>query len=71
MLSFVERVALRLRRLAATVGRLAETYPQHKWLAALAGALKSWADDLANDIAARDKRDRGWRSDPSFYPTDG
>jgi hypothetical protein len=70
-LAFIERVELRLRRLAATVARLAEAYPQYQWLAALAGALKGWADELARDIAARDRRDEGWRSDPSLYPTDG
>ena len=70
-LSFIERVELRLRRLAATVGRVAEAHPQHKWLAALARALKCWADELARDIAVRDKRDPGWRSDPGFYPAQG
>jgi hypothetical protein len=69
--SFIERVELRLRRLAATVGRLAEAHPQHKWLATLARALKCWADELARDIAVRDKRDPGWRSDPGFYPAQG
>ena len=54
-----------------TVGRLAEAHPQHKWLATLARALKRWADELARDIAARDRRDPGWRSDPAFYPTQG
>jgi hypothetical protein len=70
-LSFVERVELRLRRIAATVGRLAEAHPQHKWLAALARALKCWADELARDIAARDSRDPAWRSEPGFYPAEG
>jgi hypothetical protein len=69
-LARVERVELRLRRLAVTVARLAEAYPQHEWSAAFARALKQWADELARDIAARDKRDKEWRSDPSFYPAD-
>ncbi len=69
-LAFIERVELRLRRAAATVARLAEAHPQHKWLASLARVLKRWAGELASDIAARERRDAGWRSDPSFYPTD-
>ncbi len=71
MLSFIERVALRLRRLAASVGRLAEAYPEQKWLAAGARALQRWADELACFIAALDRRDPGWRSDPAFYPARG
>ena len=67
-LPLVERVYLRLRRVAAGAGRLAEAHPEHPWIAALARALKRWADELARDIAARDRRDPGWRSDPSFYP---
>ena len=70
-LPLIERVELRLRRLAATVGRLADAHPQHEWLAALARALKRWADELASDVAARDRRDPGWRSDPRFYPAGG
>jgi hypothetical protein len=70
-LAFIERVALRLRRLAVTAGRLAETYPQAKWLAAGARALKRWADELAWFISALDRRDPGWRSEPAFYPTEG
>ena len=70
-LCFIERVALRLRRLAVTAGRLAETYPQAKWLAAGARALKRWADELACFIVALDRRDPAWRSDPAFYPTEG
>jgi hypothetical protein len=69
-LTFIERVERRLRRLAATVGRLAEAHPQHKWWAALARALKCWADELAHHLAAQDRRDPGWRSDPRFYPAD-
>jgi hypothetical protein len=70
-LAFIERVELRLRRLAATVGRVAEAHPQHKWLAAPARVLKRMADELACFIAALDQRDPGWRSDPAFYPTEG
>jgi hypothetical protein len=70
-LAFIERVELRLRRLAVTAGRMADAHPEHRWLAALARALKRWADELARDIAARDRRDAGWRSDPAFYPTEG
>jgi hypothetical protein len=70
-LCFIERVALRLRRLAATVGRLAEAHPQYKWLAAGARALKCWADELACFVAVLDKRDPGWRSEPAFYPAEG
>ena len=70
-LSFVERVERRLRRAASFMARLAEAYPQHAWIARTAQALKRWADELARDIAARDRRDAGWRSDPAFYPTEG
>ncbi len=70
-LCFIERVELRLRRLAATAARLAEAHPQHKWLAAGARAMKRWADELACFIAALDKRDPGWTSDPGFYPAGG
>jgi len=69
-LTFIERVELRLRRAAATTARLAEAYPQCNWLAAVARALKRWADELARDIAARDRRDAEWRWDASFYPTE-
>jgi hypothetical protein len=70
-LTLVERVELRLRRLAAAAARQAAAHPEHQWIAALARALKRWADELARDIAARDRRDAGWRSDPAFYPTEG
>ena len=70
-LSLIERVERRLQRLAATVGRLAEAHPQHTWLTAGARALKRWADELTSFIAALDRRDPGWRSDPGFYPAQG
>jgi hypothetical protein len=67
-LTYVERVEWRLRRLAAGAGRLAAAFPEHAWIARLAECLKCWADELARDIAARDRRDPYWRCDPSFYP---
>ena len=70
-LCFIERVALRLRRLAVTVGRFAEAYPRATWLAAGARALKRWADELGWFISALDRHDPGWRSDPGFYPAGG
>ncbi len=70
-LAFVERVELCLRRGAALAGRLATAHPQHAWILQLAEALKRCANELARDIAARDRRDPGWRSDLGFYPGDG
>src|SRR4029079_8591116 len=62
-LTYVERVELRLRRGAVLAGRLAEAHPEWGWIAALARALKWSADELARDVATRDQRDPGWRSD--------
>ena len=67
-LSFVERVEVRLRRLAVAIGRLASMFPGVTFLAHLAERLKRWADELSWDLAARDARDPGWRTDPRFYP---
>lgn len=56
-LTGVERVELRLRRLAIDGGRLAIADPQRGRIARLAECSKRWADELACDIAARDRRD--------------
>ena len=69
-LTFVERAALFFQRGALLAGRLAAAYPDHPWIAWLAKALKRCAYELALDIGAGDRRDPGWRSDPSFYPAD-
>ncbi|MGH2965986.1 MAG: hypothetical protein ACRDMH_11475 [Solirubrobacterales bacterium] len=69
-LTFVERAAWFFRRGSLLAGRLAAAYPEHPWIARLAEALKRRADELASDIAARDRRDPGWRRDPSFYPAE-
>jgi hypothetical protein len=70
-LSLIEQVELRLRRAAVVAGRLAAEHPDWPWLAALARALKRWADELARHIAAQDRRDPDWRTDSGFYPTTG
>ena len=67
-LTLVERVERRLRRLAVDVGRFAAAHPEYGWIARLAACLKRWADELASDIAARDRRDPDWRLDDAFYP---
>ncbi|MGA2165215.1 MAG: hypothetical protein ABSH36_12195 [Solirubrobacteraceae bacterium] len=67
-LSLVERVELRLRRLAATAGRIAAAFPRCAWIGELARSFKRWADELACFIAALDRRDTEWRSDGSFFP---
>ena len=64
----IERVELRLRRLAVFFGRFAETHPESVWFAALARRCKRWADELRAHITAQDGRDPDWRSDPAFYP---
>ena len=68
-LSCVERVELRLRRLATLAGRMAAMLPQWTWLAELAKSFKRWADELARDIEARSRRDPDWRSDAAFFPS--
>jgi hypothetical protein len=70
-LTLVERVELRLRRLAATTGRLAAACPGWVWIGELARSFKRWADELALDIRARDQRDPGWRAGGAFYPACG
>jgi hypothetical protein len=67
-LSFIECVEVRLRRLAVAIGRLAGKLPGATFLAQLAERFKGWADELSWDLAARDSRDPGWRTDPRFYP---
>jgi hypothetical protein len=70
-LTLVERVALRLRRLATMTARLAAAFPGWVWVAALARSAKQWADELALDIRARDQYDPEWRACDAFYPAAG
>jgi hypothetical protein len=58
-LSAVERVELRLRRVAVFLARLDLGY-REVWTG-LAAALTSGADDLAADTRRRDVRDPDWR----------
>jgi hypothetical protein len=68
-LAFIEHVEVALRRGAATAARIADAHSEHAWIAAIARALKRWADMLRRHIEAQDRRDPGWRDDPGFYPT--
>lgn len=70
-LSFVERIEVRLRRLATFAGRIAEAHPEWTWASILARTLSIWADDARADIQARTARDPEWREDPRFYPNTG
>jgi hypothetical protein len=67
-LTLVDRVELRLRRLASNLSRPAEVTPAVECQTALADCAKRWADELARDIKARDERDPDWRSDGRFDP---
>jgi hypothetical protein len=69
-LSFFERLEIRLRRVGSDLARLVERYPDNAMLAKFAAAVVRWADELAHALRQLDRRDPGWRHDPSFYPPD-
>jgi hypothetical protein len=57
----VERIALVLRRVAVTFGRLARLPTLGPFLAGLAGLLRRFADGLDGHVAALDGAVPGWR----------
>jgi hypothetical protein len=70
-LTWLDRVELRLRRLAVDAARLATSHPNNRWIALAAELLVRWAGELAAFRRHLDERDPGWREDPGFYPGDG
>jgi hypothetical protein len=70
-LSFVERVQIRLRRLATSFARMDEARGGGTFWGALARVFARWAEELARDIRHRDERDPSWREDSGFYPERG
>jgi hypothetical protein len=59
--SGVERVELRLRRMAVFLADMAPTYGEFFML--LAAAMTRWADELQQDGRALDRRDPSWREE--------
>jgi hypothetical protein len=70
-LTGLDRVELRLRRMAIDAARLARSHPDNRWIALAATLLARWAGELAAFRRHLDARDPGWREDPGFYPGDG
>jgi hypothetical protein len=66
-LTFVERIELFLRRLAATLRRMDAGLGTSFWQM-LAAALQEWADELRRFIEHLSERDPTWREDSGFYP---
>jgi hypothetical protein len=66
-LTFVERVELFLRRLAATLCRMDAGLGTGFWQM-LAAVLQEWADELRRFIDHLSERDPDWRQDSGFYP---
>src|SRR5215207_5879034 len=67
-LTWLERVEVRLRRLAMFLARLVEPFPENRLWAVLAACVEGWAGELRRHRRCQDARDPGWRSDPGFYP---
>jgi hypothetical protein len=55
------RVARRLERVAVFLARVAESVPLMGWMAALAGGVRRWADELHRCEAQLDAWNPGWR----------
>jgi hypothetical protein len=65
-----DRVEVRLRRIAAFAGRVAEAIPLAVLMALLAGFgthLERWANELASAIAILDAAMPGWRRLPGMH----
>ena len=67
-LTLLDRVELRLRRMAIDAARLAQRHPENRWFALAAELAARWAGELAAFRHHLDQRDPGWRDDPGFYP---
>src|SRR5579862_9294448 len=67
-LTLLDRVELRLRRMAIDAARLARAHPGNRWFELAAKLLARWAGELAAFRRHLDVRDPTWRDDPGFYP---
>lgn len=67
-LTWLDRVEVRLRRMAIDAARLAHRYPDNVWFRRAAELLARCAGELAAFRHHLDARDPNWRDDPGFYP---